>query len=176
MANEYLRPTTSSATFTNSASAYDGTGTGDNSTYASITAGDITDVWSGFSATTETYSALTLHVVHEFTGNASNDTYLLEYSLDGGTNWETPIMSGVPSATTKTDFSTSLSTSQDLTLIQVRGFLDKVGGPDSGIEARVWEIYTDGVYVPPVFGVIQLLYLHQPLVLLVNVTKKRVRV
>ena len=85
MANEYLRPTTATAlTWSNSASAYDGTDTGDNSTYASETAGDSTETWSGFSAAGQTYTALDLHVVHEFVGNASNDAYTLEYEQKSG--------------------------------------------------------------------------------------------
>jgi len=148
MANEYKRPTTVSgaATWTNIGNAYDGTGTSDNSTYSSATAGDKTEVWSDFGTTTETYTALTLHVVWEFVGTPVNDYFELEYSLDGGNNWETPIHTGQPSPTSKTDWNTSLSTSQDLSLIQVRAFLDKRSGPDAGIEARIWETYTDGEY------------------------------
>lgn len=142
MAIEYLKPTTSAGgTWANPTYAYDGTDTSDNSTYASETTGDSSVTWSGIAATSLTsITDITLYVVHEFTGNATNDVYTLEYSLDGGNNWETPIMSGVPSATTKTAWNTSLSTSQDTSLIQVRAFLDKVGGGDSGIEARVWDI------------------------------------
>ncbi len=147
MANEYLRPTTSDyGNFTNASYAYDGSGTGDNSTYASETAGDTTEIWRGFASAGQTYTALTLHIIHEFTGNAGNDQYTLSYSLDGGNSWETPIKSGVPTAYSKVDTSITLSASQNTSQIQVKAFFDKVGGGDSGIEARIWEIYTDGEY------------------------------
>ena len=158
MANEYLRPTTSSGgTWTSPTNAYDGTTTSDNATYASETGGDSDIIWSGFTTAGFTYNTLTLHVVHEFVGTANDDTYLLQYSIDGGLTWETPIKTGTATANAKTDFSVTLSASQDLTLIQVNAFLDKIGGGDSGLEARVWEIYTDGEYTPIIYGTINLI-------------------
>ena len=141
----YSRPTTDPANFTNPTFAHDGTDASDNSTYATATNLNTANVWSGFAAGSGTYLTLNLHVVYELVGNASNDTVHIEYSTNGGTGWTDVLADGIHNAITKTDSEISLSTSQDLTDIQVRVSGNKTGGPD-GQETRIWELYVVGTY------------------------------
>jgi len=143
MAVEYLKPTTSAGgAWSDPAYAYDGTDTSDNSTYASETAGDSVVIWSGVPDTTLTsITDVTLKVTYECTGTGSNDDFILDYSLDGGSTWETPIVDDQPFAPhSKTTSSDVLSTSQNIPNIQVRANFNKDAGADSGLEARIWDV------------------------------------
>ena len=131
MAIEYIKPSSwSGGSFSNPTYAYDGTDTSDNSTYASEIGGDSTCTWSGLAnATSGSITAVALKVTYEYPQDTSNDKRILQYSIDGGSNWTDIESSGI-SAVSKTTTNISLSTSQTVSDVQVKLFFDKVGGGD----------------------------------------------
>jgi len=141
MAIETLRPTTSSGAWDTQANAYD-----DSLATASseVSGGSGSSTWSGFPDATETYTELHLYVSWGISGN-DGDTFLLEYSLNGGSSW-TPIRSGACTTTAQNTTDITLSTSQTISDIQVRGTTSQNPPKTSGVTCSVYEIWTEGTY------------------------------
>lgn len=146
MAYEYSKPTTSAGTFSSPNDAFDGVGLDDASTYSYRTSGDASEEWYAFSSLTETITALTINVVWEFVGNGVDDEFQLDYSLDGGNSWETPITSGVQTARAKGVSSFSIPIDQILSNVRVRGGAVKNPPTDSGVSFNIWNIYLESTY------------------------------
>jgi len=94
--------------------------------------------------TSFTYSALTLKVKYGDNGPATNDTYAINYSIDGGTNWVSLVAATVGTGTTQTA-SVALSASQNLSLVRVELATNKVG-PNDGKNMYFYDIWTEGTY------------------------------
>lgn len=145
MAVEFSRPTADSGAWLTPTLAYNGN-TGD---YGYTTAGTAQHLFTGVPATAKTYSALTIYVDMEWSPNAGNDHATLEYSLDGGGSW-IAFFTGVTTAIPRGLRQDSITPSQDLTLVQVRATLTKVGGADSGIFYRIHDMWLSGTYPDPI--------------------------
>lgn len=84
--------------------------------------------WSGVANVFGPKSAVTLKITHTSNGTRSGasaaNQFTLEYSLNGGGSWNTAVSrSNMTSSQGPTVFSVGLSTSQDLTQVKVRDFI-----------------------------------------------------
>lgn len=77
--------------------------------------------WSGFGPATITVTAATLNVSESTTATSNMPgEFLLEYSLNGGSTWTTYPSAPTQGTTPQTTYTLSLSTTQDMTKVQVR--------------------------------------------------------
>lgn len=134
-----IRPTTSTGTWTNETLAYDA----DIDTFAYNPSSNSVETWSGLSTTETEFASVELNVSYDSITGTDSDTFLLEYSLDGGSSWETPIWSGTCQAITKTTFNVALGIDQDISDIQVRGEYDRNAPLIGTYTLRVFEIWVD---------------------------------
>ena len=132
----------------NHTNAYDTTTAGDTTTYATtpFTSGGASRAleYHTFQTTTYTYTALTLYVRYGGDGAATNDTYTINYSIDGGTSW-VPLVGPTLGTSTITTASVALSASQNLSLLRVDVDTSKSGGSD-GKNLYWYDIWTEGTY------------------------------
>jgi hypothetical protein len=150
MAIEVRKPTANTVDvgvgMTSPAQAYDTTTGGDETTAASAyNAVDFTHRFHTWQTTSETYSALTLYCKWGTSGGFSDDTFGIEYTLDGSTwgNWLVAV--GVHNDANYQQASAVLSPGQNLSLIEVRIVFDKIGGGDKDT-VSISDIWTEGTY------------------------------
>lgn len=142
-----LRPTASSGTYLNPASAYDGSFT--TYSYGSVTQSlkgtkSKTETWSGFSSAPPGASGMQLNINSSAT-TQTGGTAQLEYSLDGGTTFTSVYFLENTSRGQQTD-SIALSNTQDLTKIQVKAnvFAFSDGTYNTTSTQKVYEIWISG--------------------------------
>jgi hypothetical protein len=93
---------------------------------------------------TKTYTSLTLKTRHTVTTCVTGATVYFDYSTNGGSSW-TNLATYTAAQTSGVETSTSLSTSQDLSQLQVRVRLVVPSGLTA--RARLHEVWTEGAYV-----------------------------
>lgn len=106
--------------------------------------------FSGFAAASDTYSALTLNAKWSTNDTSGNDTWSIEYSLDGGVNWGNFLLAqGTNRSVAVQTESVNLDAGQDLTALRVRVNMTKVGGAD-GKTIYLYDVWTEGeIFIPP---------------------------
>jgi len=142
-----LRPTSSSGTYLNPASAYDGSLT--TYSYGTVTqslkgAKTKTETWSGFSSAPPGASGMQLNINSSATTQVGG-TAEIDYSLDGGTTFTSVYFLENTSRGQQTD-SIALSNTQDLTKVRVKGsvFAFSDGTYNTTSTQKVYEIWISG--------------------------------
>ena len=103
-------------------------------------------ILSGFPAAGETYTALSLNVNWATNDETGNDEWAIEYSLNGGGAWGNFLLArAVNRNTTIQRASVVLANDQDLTQVQVRINIEKVGGGDNDT-LYLYDCWTEGTY------------------------------
>jgi hypothetical protein len=142
-----LRPSTSSGTYLNPASAYDGSFT--TYSYGTVTqslkgAKSKTETWSGFSSAPPGASGMQLNINSSAT-TQTGGTAEIDYSLNGGTTFTSVYFLENTSRGQQTD-SIALSNTQDLTKVRVKGnvYAFSDGTYNTTSMQKVYEIWISG--------------------------------
>lgn len=84
--------------------------------------------WSGFQAVSGQIKSVTLKVTHGSDGSLSGagaaNLFRIEYSLNNGVNWLSAVLRSDFTTVAGDTFAVALSTTQDLSQVQVRDFLE----------------------------------------------------
>lgn len=108
--------------------------TGHGSTTASKTGPGIQDktcIWTGFPSVVGQIQAVNLKFDWSENGSVvgfAGNQFQTQYSLNGGGSWNTVFNHTNITSSTSSNSTVSLSVSQDLTQVQVRDFLEGLGG------------------------------------------------
>jgi len=151
MANEIRKPSANTAdigtAMSNPGQAYDTATGGDETTNADWNnVADSTHRFHTWQTTVETYTALTLYCKWSGTTGYANDTWGIEYSLDGGSSWGNWLLPMGPNGNAVIQQASAvLSADQVLSDIEVRIVYDRLTSPDNE-QQYIWDIWTDGVY------------------------------
>ncbi len=145
---EYRRPTayTGGSKTTNPTYAYDNGTTPPNDTYstsAALSTSTPEITFTTWQTTTYTYTALTLYVNRATTGYV-DDTWDIQYTLNGGTSWLNLDPASSTNAT-RASVSVALTPSQNLSQVQIRHNYVKNKGSDS-TRLMIYDIWTTGTY------------------------------
>lgn len=107
-----------------------------------------TCIWSGVQSVGGFVTSVTLKMTHTSdgtrTGISGTNRFLLQYSLDGGSNWTTAVSrTNMTSSAGPTEFSAALSVSQDLTQLRARDLIEASAiavGHDATASATISDI------------------------------------
>lgn len=134
--------------FTNPNQAYDFSDTGgDESTYAdAYNAADFIHRFHTWASKGFTYTTTQLHIKWNTSGGFSDDQFAIQYTKDGGLQWNDLVPLGVHNETAIQDSNVALDANQDLTLVEVKVIFDRVGGGDKDT-VYLYDIWTEGTYI-----------------------------
>lgn len=153
-ATEILKPTayTFSAAGTNSGPeyAYDGTTSGEDTTYNRLGVGDNnndpTIEYHTWESPSQTHTARRLYIRRSGTGN-TDDTWGIYYSTNGGSSY-TAVETGLINPTKGNTTAVTIDTGLDVSNLWVKISTSKSKGPDGGF-ADIWDVWLEGDYSPP---------------------------
>lgn len=151
MSTEVKKPTTftdSSGLWSNEINAYDTVTAGDETTYTdSSMTGDFTPAILFYTWGTkgQTYTATVLKVKWDCLLAQDDDTWGIQYTKNGGSNWLDLLVIGNNSSSTIITEQVSLDANQDLTLVEVRINTTQLKG-DDGHNVRIYDVWTEGTY------------------------------
>jgi len=152
MATEVKKPTSFTEgallLWADEANAYDTVTAGDETTYCySTPAGDeapsITfDTWG---TKGQTYTTTVLKVKWDCVLLTGDDTWDIEYTKNGGSNWYALLAIGLNRSASIVTTQIALDSNQDLTNVEIRINVEQLKGAD-GHTIRIYDIWTEGTY------------------------------
>ena len=151
MATEVKKPTAftdGSAVWSNEGQAYDTVTAGDETTYADSTmSGDFNPsiLFYAWGTKGQTYTATVLKVKWLCAQAQTDDTWGIQYTKNGGSNWYDLLAEGNNSSAVIVTEQVSLDTDQDLTQVQVKVVSNQTKNPD-GHNVRIYDVWTEGEY------------------------------
>ena len=148
LSTEVLKPTSYTwcwkGSMNNPTYAYDFSTGGDNSTYNDMTVGgsnrDPTMEYHTWQTSSNNHSERRLYVRRSGTGN-SDDSWGIWYSTNGGTDW-TAIETGLTNPSVGTTTAVTISTSLDLSQLEVKVSTIKNGSNDGGY-AYIYDVWLE---------------------------------
>lgn len=151
MAIEYKKPTTFAEggllLWTDEPNCYDQSGTGGDETtfgYQDIGTDEYPSIrFYTWETKEQTYTATTLKLKWKTSIQTGDDEFGIEYTKDGGSQWNDLVTKGVNRSSSYTTAEIALDANQDLTQVEIRVNSDKIKGGD-GCDLQISDIWTEG--------------------------------